>query len=84
MPDNRNGNREEPRRSYYGIVMTLASIPFILGVAPIIGWWLGRLIDRKLGTDWVFQVVGLVLGLGAAARETYLLIQRVQRDLDRK
>jgi len=84
VPDNRNGDRGESRRSYYGIVMTLASIPFILGVAPIIGWWLGRLIDRKLGTDWVFQVVGLVLGLGAAARETYLLIRRVQKDLDRK
>lgn len=84
MPEKRNGVRGETRRSYYGIVMTLASIPFILGVAPIIGWWLGRLADRKLGTDWVFQVVGLVLGLGAAARETYLLVQRVQKDLDRK
>ena len=84
MPDDRKGNRGEPPRSYYGTVMMLASIPFTLGVAPLIGWWLGRVADRKLGTDWVFQVVGLVMGLGAAGRETYLLIRRVQKDLDRQ
>jgi hypothetical protein len=84
VPDNRKGSRREPPRSYYGTVMLLATIPFTMGVAPVIGWWFGRFADRKLGTDWVFQVVGLVLGLAAAGRETYLLIRRVQRDLDRQ
>jgi hypothetical protein len=84
VPENRKGYRGEPPRSYYGTVMMLASLPFTLGVAPVIGWWLGRLADRRLGTDWVFQVVGLVLGLAAAVRETYLLIRRVQRDLDKQ
>ena len=84
MPEDQKRDRGESRRSYYGTVMMLATIPFTLGVAPVIGWWLGRLADRKLGTDWVFQVVGLVLGLGAAGRETYLLIRRVQKDLDKQ
>ena len=84
MPENRKGYRGGPSRSYYGTVMLLASIPFTIGVAPVVGWWLGRFADRRLGTDWVFQVVGLVLGLAAAGRETYLLVRRVQRDLDKQ
>jgi hypothetical protein len=83
VPENRKGNRGEPKRSYYGSVMMLASIPLTIGAASIIGWWLGRLVDRKLGTDWTFQVVGLALGLAAAGREIYLLIRRVQKEIDR-
>jgi F0F1-type ATP synthase assembly protein I len=54
----------------------------MIGVAPAIGWWLGRLADRKFGTDWVFQAIGVALGLGAAVRETVFLVRRAQKDLD--
>jgi len=82
MPDERKGNRGGASRNYYRAALLLATLPLTLGVAPLIGWWLGRLVDRKLGTDWVFQAVGIALGFAAAARETVLLIRRVQKDLE--
>lgn len=84
MPDNRKGNRGGSSNSnYYRSALMLATIPIYMGVAPAVGWWLGRWVDRKLGTDWVFQALGVALGLVSAVRETVFLIRRVQKDLDR-
>ncbi|MDM7914021.1 MAG: AtpZ/AtpI family protein [Candidatus Eisenbacteria bacterium] len=83
MRDGRKGQRGDDPRTYYRSVLALMTIPFVLGVAPVIGWWFGRWVDRKAGTDWVFQAIGVALGLGAGVRETILVIRKVQRDLDR-
>jgi len=64
--------------------MLFATLPFFIGVAPLVGWWLGRWVDRRAGTDWIFQAVGVALGIGAAIRETVWLVRKAQRDLDRK
>ncbi len=82
MPDNRKGSGRKGSYNYYRAALSLATIPLMIGVAPAIGWWLGRLADRKFGTDWIFQAIGVVLGLGAAVRETVFLIRRAQKDLD--
>jgi hypothetical protein len=63
--------------------MSLATIPFFLGVAPLIGWWLGKWVDGKAGTDWIFQAIGVALGIGAAIRETVRMVRRAQRDLEK-
>jgi F0F1-type ATP synthase assembly protein I len=78
VPDARKTGRRV--RRHLVEPLSLASIPITLGVAPAIGWWLGRIIDRKIGTDWVFQALGVVLGIGAAVREIVLLIRRLPQD----
>ena len=85
MKEGPNGSRKKAVRSaYYRAAMLYATLPFFIGVAPLVGWWLGRWVDRRAGTDWIFQVVGVALGLGAAVRETVRIVRRAQRDLDRK
>ncbi len=83
MPDNRKGRGGESNTRYYRAALMLATIPIYMGVAPAVGWWLGRWVDGKLGTDWVFQALGVALGFVSAIRETVHLIRRVQKDLDR-
>jgi len=58
----------------------LLSIPALLVVAPLVGLFAGMALDRWLKTHRIFTAIGIVLGFAAAARETWRIIRRVQRD----
>ncbi len=83
MPEDRKGNGGGDSRHYYRTVAELASIPLTLGVAVAIGWWVGHLADRKLHTEWIFQAIGIALGLAAGVRQTVVLVRRVSKELDK-
>jgi len=57
-------------------------IPLTLGVAPLIGYGIGYLLDRWLHTGQVLRLVFLGLGFVAGVREMLRLIKRTQRDFD--
>jgi hypothetical protein len=54
----------------------LTSIPFVLLVGPVLGYYLGSALDRR----WPYvpggMIGGIVLGLFASARITVQLIQQ--------
>ncbi len=52
------------------------TIPVILVVAPLLGYYIGNWVDRRLGTGKIFMIIGLALGFGAAAKEIYQLIKK--------
>lgn len=52
------------------------TIPVILVVAPLLGYYFGNWVDRRLGTGKIFMIIGLALGFGAAAKEIYQLIKK--------
>ena len=81
MHKDRKGKRGGGTQNYYRATLALISIPFYLGVAPLVGWYLGRWVDSKVGSDWIFQALGVALGFVAAIRETARMIRRAQRDL---
>lgn len=58
----------------------LAGIPFTIGAATVLGWWLGSLADRHFGTGSLWQGIGTVLGIAAAAVDTARLIRRLKED----
>jgi hypothetical protein len=78
----RKGGPRDPSAQYRALI-ALATIPLFLGVAPLVGWWLGRWVDRRAGTDWVFQGIGILLGFVAGVKETIDLVRRAQKELDR-
>jgi F0F1-type ATP synthase assembly protein I len=80
----RKGSGEGDSRHYYRTVAELASIPLMLGAAVMVGWWLGRWADRRLHSDWVFQAIGVAIGMAAAVRETVRLVRRVSKELDER
>jgi F0F1-type ATP synthase assembly protein I len=54
----------------------LTTIPLILAVAPMIGYFLGTWLDERLGTGPFLMVAFLLLGFGAGIRETVHLVRK--------
>ena len=54
----------------------LLAIPGLLIVSPLVGFFIGGWLDRKLGTSPWLLIVGLVLGFVTAGRETFRIYRR--------
>ena len=54
----------------------LLTIPTLLIVAPLVGFFLGNWLDTRFGWSPWLKIAGLVLGFFAAGRETYLIYRR--------
>jgi len=68
----KNG-KDRSRIQLIGIFMT---IPFILTVPPIIGWYMGSWLDHFFGTRYLFIFIFILLGLIAAIREFFRLLKK--------
>lgn len=55
----------------------LTAIPFLLAVAPIIGYLIGNYLDRRLGTSPYLMILFIVLGFIAGGKEVYDIIVRL-------
>ncbi len=62
----------------------LTAIPVLLIVAPLLGAYIGRWLDEKLGTAPWLLALGLLAGFVAAGRQVYLIYQRVQEEEERQ
>jgi len=61
----------------------LLSIPTLLIVSPLVGFFLGGALDRWLKTSPWFGLAGLVLGFVAAGRETQKIYRRYVNEEER-
>ena len=77
MPDPK---RRDPGYSRIRSAGLLLAIPTLLIVSPLVGFFLGDWVDRKLGTSPWFVILGLILGFVAAGRETYRIYRRYQAE----
>ena len=62
----------------------LTTIPILLAVSPIIGFFMGRFIDQKVGTEPWFSFGFLILGFIAGARQVARVIKLANREEGRK
>lgn len=67
---------DKDKYSGYRQLAIATTIPVILVVAPLLGYYAGEWVDGKLGTEKIFMVIGLVLGFTAAGKEVYNLIKK--------
>jgi len=67
---------DKDKYSGYRQLAIATTIPVILVVAPLIGYYAGDWVDGKLGTDKIFMIIGLVLGFVAAGKEVHNLIKK--------
>ncbi len=58
----------------------LSSIPFILALAPIIGFAIGQLLDRHFQTRPWLSIILLLLGFVAGVRETINIVKLSQQE----
>lgn len=62
----------------------LTAIPFVLLFGPLIGYFIGDWLDRKLDTAPWLMTIFIILGFVAAGREVWGLIRRASRETDDK
>lgn len=62
----------------------LLAIPTLLIVSPLVGFFLGALLDRRLRSAPWFGILGLILGFAAAGRQTYLIYRRYLAEEEQK
>lgn len=58
----------------------LTTVPALLAVSPIIGYYMGRFLDGKLGTEPYLSIVFLILGFISGAMQVARLIRLANRD----
>ena len=72
--------QKEPRGADLRAAGMLLAVPTLLIVSPLLGAFLGNLLDRRFGTSHWLAGLGLVLGFVAAGRETYRIVKRSQEE----
>ena len=70
------GSNGDPRYGGLRSAGLLLTIPGLLIVAPLVGFFIGSWADRKLHTSPWLLILGLVLGFVTAGRETYRIYRR--------
>lgn len=58
----------------------LMTIPTLLIASPLVGFFLGSVVDRKFGTDPWVSFAGVILGFVAAGRQITIIVRRVQAE----
>ena len=58
----------------------LMTIPTLLIVSPLVGFFLGNWLDRRFHTSPWLMIAGLLLGFAAGGRETYQIYRRYQAE----
>jgi F0F1-type ATP synthase assembly protein I len=64
------------KKSWPALVGEYTSLAFMLPLATFVGYALGYMLDKALGTRWIY-IPGLLLGIAAGFVQ---LIRRLMRD----
>ena len=73
----------EKRYRYIRLVGSLGTIPVMLGVGPLLGYFAGHWLDQKFKSDPWFLIIFVILGFAASIRYTVRLLRMAQREMDR-
>ena len=57
-------------------------IPLILAVGPIIGYFIGNFLDKKLHTSPYLMILFIIFGFVASGKEVYNLVKRAMQEMD--
>ena len=62
----------------------LTTVPVLLAISPIIGYYMGRFLDGKLGTEPYLSIVFLILGFVSGAVQVARMIKLANREPRKK
>jgi len=74
-------NKEKAR--LYRQLSLIGVIPAIMAVGPLIGYFVGRWLDAKFGTEPYIMWVLILFGFIAAGKEVYRIIKQVSHEMNR-
>ncbi len=56
-----------------------SSIGFALVLSIFIGFFIGYFLDQFFGTNYIFKIIGFILGVIAGFRNVYLLGKKLEK-----
>ena len=60
------------------------AIPFLLALGPIIGYFIGNFLDKKLHTNPYLMILFIIFGFIASGKEVYNLVKIAMKDMDKE
>jgi ATP synthase protein I len=70
----------DEKYSMYRQLGIFTTIPIILAVGPILGYFIGNFLDKKLHTEPYLMIVFIFFGFVAAGRGVYNLVKRASQE----
>ena len=71
--------KKDDKYSTYRQMGILTTIPILMMVAPILGYYIGHFLDKKLDTAPYLEYVFIFFGFVAAGKGVYDLIKRASQ-----
>ena len=71
--------KKDDKYSTYRQIGILTTIPMLMAVGPILGYYIGDFLDKKLGTTPYLMMVFIFFGFVAAGKGVYNLIKRASQ-----
>ncbi len=71
--------KRNDKYSTYRQIGILTTIPMLLAVGPILGYYIGHFLDKKLDTAPYLEYVFIFFGFVAAGKGVYNLIKRASQ-----
>ena len=71
--------KRDDKYSTYRQIGILTTIPMLMAVGPILGYYIGSFLDRTMGTAPYLMVVFIFLGFGASGKGVYDLIKKASQ-----
>ena len=68
--------KPDNKYSTYRQIGILTTIPFLLAVGPILGYYIGDFLDKRLNTTPYLMILFIVLGFVASGKGVYDLIKK--------
>ena len=71
--------KRDDKYSTYRQIGILTTIPMLMAVGPILGYYIGSFLDKKLDTAPYLMVVFIFFGFVAAGKGVYNLIKKASQ-----
>lgn len=68
--------REERDRKRAQVMISYITLPFVLAIPPIIGWYIGSWLDRYFEIAPYGMYTLIVLGITSGVRECYRIVTK--------
>jgi F0F1-type ATP synthase assembly protein I len=71
------GKDNKEKIKLYRQLSLVGIIPAVMAIGPLIGFFAGKWLDSKLGTEPYLMWILILLGLIAAGKEVYSIVKKV-------
>ena len=75
--------KKEDKYSFYKQFAILTTIPIILAVGPILGYFIGNYLDKKLNSSPYLMILFIIFGFVASGKQVYNMVTRSLKEMEK-